>query len=134
MYDLPRECHRYLIEAVTEKQHVKATLIKRFLSFTEQIRKSSKVALKNLFKIIKEDTQSVTGYNLRRIMLMVDKECVDELIASDANRIVYAQIPENEKWRVELVKEITDIKFGEKLLPNFPHEELNMILKFVCTT
>jgi len=134
MYDLPRESHRYLVEAVTEKQHLRATLIKRFLSFTEQIKKSSKVALKNLFNTIKEDTQSVTGNNLRRIMLLVNKNCVDELNASDANNIVYAKIPENEEWRVELVKEITDIKFGEKHLDNFPQEELNELLKYACTT
>ena len=48
MFDIPRESHKYFVEGLTEKPHLKSTLIKRFLSFTEQIMKSSKVALKSL--------------------------------------------------------------------------------------
>ena len=54
----------------------------------KEMRKSRKIALKHLFHVIKDDTQSVTGYNLIRILLMVNKNCVDELVALDANDIV----------------------------------------------
>ena len=49
MFDLPREAHRYLIEPLSETQHIKSVLMKRFLSFCQQIKQSSKNALRNVF-------------------------------------------------------------------------------------
>ena len=110
MFDIPRESHLYLIEELTERPHLKSTLIKRFLSCTEQIMNSSKVALKCLFNILKYDTQSVTGFNLRKIMLLLEKTSIDELKPSDANEAKYFPVPNSEKWKIDLINEITDIK------------------------
>ena len=81
---------------------------------------------------IRYDTQSVTGNNLRKILLLVGKEDVDDLNPHDANDITYAPIPEEEEWRVGLVKEITDVKFGRMSVEGFSTEELNDLLRFVC--
>ena len=134
MYDIPRESHRYFIEGLTGKPHLKATLIKRFLSFTEQIMASSKIALKNLFEIVKYDTQSVTGNNLRKIMLLLNKNRIEDLKPIDSNKIEFMPIPDTELWKLEMVREITDIKFGVKALDNFPHEELDILLEHICTS
>ena len=134
MFDIPTESHRYFIESLTGQPHLKSTLIKRFLSFIDQINKSPKIALKKLYHTIKDDTQSVTGYNLRRIMLMVNKNDIRELSPSDATDIIYMPVPQEEKWKVDMTKEITDIKFGKQLLENFPHDDLQKILDFICTT
>ena len=37
-YNLPRSTHRYFMESITEMPHLKQILIKRFLSFVEQIK------------------------------------------------------------------------------------------------
>ena len=132
MFDIPRESHRYLIEELTERPHLKSTLIKRFLSFTEQIMNSSKVALKCLYNILKYDTQSVTGFNLRKIMLLLEKTSIDELKPSDANEAKYFPVPDSENWKIDLINEITDIKFGIMSLNDFPHDELDEILKQIC--
>ena len=134
MFDIPRESHRYFIEGLTQKPHLKATLIKRFLSFTNQIMESSKIALKNLFDIVKDDTQSVTGNNLRKTMLLLNKASIEDLKPNDTNEIEYRQIPETERWKLDIVKEITDIKFGVQTLESFPHEELDIILDYICTS
>ena len=132
MYDLPRESHRYFVEELSGSPHVKRILIKRFLSFTESVRKSKKNCLRNVFMKIRYDTQSVTGNNLRKILLLVGKEDVDDLNPHDANDITYAPIPEEEEWRVGLVKEITDVKFGRMSVEGFSTEELNDLLRIVC--
>ena len=93
MYDIPTE--RYFIESRTGQPHLRSSLIKRFLSFTEQIMKSPKIALKNLFKTVMYDTQSVTGYNLRRIMLMVNKNDISELRTTDAFNLQYMPVPQD---------------------------------------
>ena len=96
MFDLPRESHRYFVEGLTEGPHLKSTLIKRFLSFTEQIMRSTKSALKSIFNLVKYDTQSVTGYNLRKIMLLVNKNSVDELKTTDSTEVKYFPVPDSE--------------------------------------
>ena len=37
-------------------------------------------------------------------------------------------------WRINLIKEITDIKFGKLEVDGFTHEECEEILKFACVS
>ena len=62
MMNLPRETHRRLIEPLSGIKHIKFTLLKRFLSFLQQIKKSTKNAAKFLLDSIYLDTRSITGY------------------------------------------------------------------------
>ena len=50
------------------------------------------------------------------------------------NTWVYMTIHDSERWKVELIKEITDIKFGVLDLYDYPHDELEDILKYICTS
>ena len=134
MFDLPRETHRYFVEEVSEAPHLKTVLIKSFLSFVDSLRNSNKKALRNLFLKIRKDTQSVTGYNLRKILLLGNKGDVDLLNPIDANEIKYYPVPEAEKWRIGFVKELTDIKFGRMTLDGFTTEEINDLLHIICTS
>ena len=134
MFDLPRETHCYFIEALSESPHLKTTLIGRFLKFVDQLRKSKKVCLKNLVNTIQYDVQSVTGRNLRKIMLLADRNTIDELNPFDATNIKFKEVPESEQWRIGMVHELTDIKFGNSELVGFSSEEVNDIVKLVCTT
>ena len=108
-------------------------MIKRFLTFVESIKSSKKIALKNLFKVVKEDCRSVTGKNLARIMNLVGKENVDCLVPSDAMDIQYHVISEENVYKVNIIKELTDVKFGESFVAGFSRKELDMILNNVCT-
>ena len=134
MFDLPRETHRYFVEEVSEAPHLKTVLIKRFLSFVDSLRSSNKKALKNVFLKIRKDTQSVTGYNLRKILLLGNKGDVDLLNPTDANEIKYYPVPEAEQWRIGFVKELTDIKFGRMTIDGFTTEEINDLLHIICTS
>ena len=87
MYDLPRNSHRYFVEPISESPHLKSVLIKKFLKFTEQIKNSKKDAIKNVFLKIRKNCQSVTGSNLRRIMLFVVKSNIDDLEVLDADKL-----------------------------------------------
>ena len=131
MFGLHRETHGYLVEAVSEKPHLKTILISKFFFYWPD-KKSKKIALKELYNTIKEDTQSITGNNLRRIILLCDKNNADELETNDENGILYKPIPENERWRIGLVKELIDIKYGEYEVNGFNFKEIEDILDTVC--
>ena len=113
MYDLPVQTHRYLVEPVSEQMHLKKLLIKRFLSFLQQIEKSKKMNPEFLLNTIMNDTRSVTESNVKRILALTKKSKLDDITANDIENIVYEKIPEGNRWRIELIKEITDIKFRQ---------------------
>ena len=84
MYSLDRETHRYFVEPISGEIHLKKTLIKRFLNFIESIKSSKKIALKNLFRCIKDDCRSITGRNLVNIAHLVNIVNIDDLVPTVA--------------------------------------------------
>ena len=132
MFDIDRESHSYFIEQLTNSPHLRSVLIKRFLKFVDKLKASEKT--RKMFHLIKHDVRSVTGSNLRNIMTLVGKDSIESLNTFDADNITYADIEDENIWRVNLVQEITDIKFGEHYLDNFKRKELNIILRNICTT
>ena len=134
MYDLPVNTHRYFIEPLVEGRHFKNTVIKRFLRFVENIQKSTKVIPKMLLHTIKLDVKSITGSNLREIMLLVNKSSIGQLNIHDADVVQYHKIKEEDTWKISVLKEITDIKFENLCLDGFSSEELEEILYYIATS
>ena len=132
MYDLPWATHRYLIEPLTGLPHFRRTLVRRYLSFINMIRKSSKNAIIQLLEIVKADVRQTTGSNLRTIMMLTDNDSIEQLDANSGD-IEYHEIPDSETWRVDFVKEIVELKNGDIELPGFDRKELEEILDFLCT-
>ena len=133
-YDLPLQTHRYLVEPVSEQIHLKKMLIRRFLSFINQINKSKKNIPKQLLNSIQYDTRSVTGSNIHRILLLTGKENINQISDTDIENINYADISDENQWRVNLIKEITDVKFDQLSIDGFSREECEEMLQYACIT
>ena len=130
MYRLDRRTHRYFIEPVSEMEHLRSALIKRFISFTEKLSQSPKVAVQNLYKILHKDCRSTVGANLRNIALEFDADpftgpCRD-------NITTFATIPEGEEWRPGFVKEIINIRDGAMNSIGWTSDELEDVLTHLC--
>ena len=134
MFDIPLQTHRSLIEPVSQTMHLKFVLLERFLSFLQQIEKSKKQVPRHLLSFIKHDVQSITGSNLRNLLLLTDKHRIEELCKDDIRKLKYHQMEENDKWKVHFIREITDVKFNKLEVPNFSDEELDEILSHLCTS
>ena len=104
------------------------------MGFLNQIEKSANIVPKQLLSFIKRDANSTTGSNLRNFLMLTNKNDIDELTALDIEDIKYNEIEENDKWKVAMIREITDIKFKQIELENFSIEELNEILDHICTS
>ena len=133
MLDLPYATHRSLIQPLTGATHVKLVLIKRFLGFLEKIRVSSKKALNMLVMEAMKDVKSVTGRNLRNIMLLVGESRVEDVCYVDYARLKYFKLDDDEKWKVSMIQEIIDLKQVELEVPGFDLEELDAMLHYLCT-
>ena len=133
MYGLPRNTHRYFVEPISGTKHIKCALIKNFLNFIEQIKKSNKSVSKALLHTIKHDVNSVTGSNLRNIMKLVNKNSISDLSPDDSRLVLYHPVPAEEEWRISLVRELIDIRSQSADLQGFSWKELEDILHFACT-
>ena len=132
--DLPVQTHRNLIEPISEARHLKFVLLDRFLSFLSQIQKSKKLVPKQLLNFISNDVGSTTGSNLRNSLLLTDKNSIEEINSDDVRRMKYHPIEEKDAWKVNIIKELTNIKYNELELSEFSREELDEILSYVCTS
>ena len=134
MLGVPLTTHRYFLEPLSGLKHLKVTLITRFLNFLSQIQKSPKILPNILLQSIKRDCRSVTGSNLRNILLLTNKDDISQLQNSDITRIVYMPVPDNEMWRIEMLKELIEVKWGDVVIDNFEEGEINEMIEELCRT
>ena len=81
IFDLPWAIHRFYIEPLTGNHHVSRILVRRYMSFIDKIKKSSMSSLKQLLDVVKDDVRLTTGHNLRKIMMLANKNTNGELNA-----------------------------------------------------
>ena len=134
MLDIPRETHRYIIEPLSNNEHIKKVLIKRFLTFLDQIRKSDKTASKFLLETIYKDARSTTGANLRNILLRTNKTDVCQLVPNDAFDVHYHPISSVDEWRVPFIMELIDAKNDQLNISNIADDDLEEMLSALCTS
>ena len=130
MYRLDRRTHRYLLEPISEMEHLKSALMKRFLSFTEKLVNSPKIAVRNIYKILGSDCRSTTGANIRRISLEYDADPVKGPLRSDIK--VFIPTPEGEEWRSGIIKDLIQIRDGQMSSIGWTDEELQETLTHLC--
>ena len=112
MADLPYATHRYLREPLSGQQHMSITLIRNILSFINKIKQSAKPVLRQLYNIAKNDVRTITGSNLRNILLQTGLSSVDDQLGT-VKQIKYEEIREIDKWRIPIIQEAIDIKCGK---------------------
>ena len=113
MLGIPRNTHRFFIEPLTEIQHIKFSLLKRFVNFVNSIESSKKSVMRNILKIVEQDCRITTGRNLRKLMLVLEKRNVDEISNVDLKNQIYDCIPSGHEWKVCIAKELLQIKNNE---------------------
>ena len=118
--------HRYLIEPVSDQKHARTMMNKRFLCFIQSIRNSKKFCLRYLLRSIEYDTRSVTGNNLRELML--------ESGTFDIRKLKPKDVPEREEYRVEFIKELIEVKNNEIEVAGFDNQQLDDILSYLCVS
>ena len=134
MADLPFATHRYLIEPITEQPHMSITVIRNYLKFILSIKNSTKPVLRQLYSIAKNDVRTTTGANLRNILLKTTLLNVDDLQPSTVQQIRYQEIKDEDMWRIPIIQEALDMKYGDINPPDgWTIEELDEILEFACT-
>ena len=110
IFRLDRTTHRYFIEPISHVSHIKISLMKRFMKFTEKLTSSSKRSTRNIFNIIKHYCRSITGRNMRNIMQYCGKNRIHETTPNAVSKKCYRPIPIQEMWRVNILEELLEIR------------------------
>ena len=130
-YNLPYPTHRNLLPVISKVKPLRLTLAKRFLVFIEKLRNSKKPVLRQMISLVENNVNTVTGRNLRRILLLTNRPTIQHLRPSDLDTVCLHGEPE--LWRVLAVKEILDIRDGDLQLPaGWHYEEMEAILLAAC--
>ena len=111
----------------------------RFINFLNNIQnKTKKTSANYLLQLIKNDTNSITGKNLRQIS---DEFNCYNLLNMDIKQIkkkfhFVEQLVEN-NWKIELIKELTNVKQNEMTIvfddKKMTHEEIDHCIRLVST-
>ena len=138
MYDLPWATHRWILEEITSKS-LKLMLLRRFLKFVNSILKTTKPFLKFLLSTVSKDVRSVSGSNLRSIMLNTGVQVVPGVTQVSAIRSQSLhEVPAGEEWKVPLLHSLLEMRAGEWQLQfddNDDHNDdiVDDVLVHVCS-
>ena len=111
-WGVPNTTHRRFIEPLSGFNHVKVLIFKRFLNFFNQCMYHKENSLLNsMSRIICQNVNTVTGANLRRIWNETNINPIT-LYKKIIPLLSYHKLPENEHFKINIIKELTDAKFG----------------------
>ena len=139
MWNLPRETHRRFIEPLGGI-HAKTMIYSRFIKFIQSIGKGNKSAPIYLLETIKNNTQTITGRNIKLILQEMDVRNLEQIKYEDIKiKIKLSELKENENWKIESIKELTNIKHKNMYIINengedfFTDKELEFMINDLAT-
>ena len=110
--DLPRATHRYLIEGLSGHLHPQAMLPSRLLKFHHSISKCHKPCMKFLQELCRLNHQTAYCNNLSQISWSIGCSVEDLSYTQIKRELKYCPAPENQKWKVNLLKELLELKWN----------------------
>ena len=108
-------------------------LCSRYVKFLEAMKSCSKGSVRYLESLVHDDRRTLTGKTLTRMANDCDVER-GSLDAKTAKRMVFWKVPEEEQWRIPLLKELLDVRNGAGSIPGIEHEEVDMMINNICSS
>ena len=140
MWGLPVNAHRYFAESLGGI-HAFTMLIVRYVSFVHSLAKSQKRAVLYLFEKVKNNVDTVTGRNIAFILEKTGYSKIEDINTCEVKRNLKFVDTANEgvKWKVDMIKEIVDVKQNVLLIDfedgdKFDTENLNDFLYYISTS
>ena len=96
------------------------------------IKKSKKVTPKRFLEKIADDVRTITGSNLRNIMLDTGKVTIASIDVKKTD--VHVPVPGDETWRINIVKELIDTLNSDLYIENLEMQNVGELLNTLCVT
>ena len=129
--NIDRTSHRYMIEPLSDKAHLKTLLASRYTTFYRSLVDSKKFPVRYLARISEDDNRTVIGKTLSFLKTTCNVSDLSLLRPSLVKQyMVYKHVPDCDQWRVYLAKELLEARIGG--IPGFSNDEINDLLNFAC--
>ena len=109
--ELPFAAHNFLVEEITGGRHARQMIYKRFISFLSSVATNRRKALSSLLSSVKSSCLSLTGSNLRRVLLDTGIKIEPGFTTGSClnNYRVY-ETPLDQEWKIGLLKSLIEIR------------------------
>ena len=125
---VPIDTHRYLIESISQCLHVKTMLASRFVSFYETIEAISKLCIRFLSNLCKND--------LGRNLFSIANDCLVNL--SDLSKMLvkkqmkYVAVPLDHAWKVPVLQELLNTRMNNLYVEGFDDYVTTEMINMLC--
>ena len=127
-YSLPLATHRFILPDVSNCEHMRRTIIRRFIKFSLNLSSSENPNIRLLHRIQGSDPRSVYGRNIANI-------CKDAGVLSlrdlNPDNININPIPNGDEWKIPFIKDLLAARSDDSDI-FLNTEDINSILDFVC--
>ena len=138
-WGVPRATRTYLVQQVLDAglTSARVDILARYGGFLRSLRKSPSHEVTVMANLAARDLRSTTGSNVRLLQECSGLDPWEYGTARLKEELVKREvvdIMDQDKWRINLVKEVLDFKHGQLAPPDgWSIEELEEILNFACT-
>ena len=80
------------------------------------------------------DVRSTTGSNLRKILLLTEKDDISELSKADGAKIRYQPLEKTDHWKSLVLSDLIDIRDGSLQVEVLSKDEVQEFIEIICTT
>ena len=134
VFKVPNTTHRYLVQPLSNCDHPKTMLSKRFLKFMMAMMSSNKPCVSYLARLVKHDNRTLAGRTLSRL----SKDCnVDRdslTVSSVSKNVKYFPVPDDHLWKVQILKELINVERNLFVINEFSSRETSDMINFICTS
>ena len=136
MFDLPQETHCWIVEELSGGKHFLQMIYSRFIKYLTVIKNNKRNFLRTMYSIVANDVKTLTGANIRSILLdtNLDPRCTAR--HQFTNWRVYQPA---DTWSVPLLVSLLELR-NDTWEVNFDAEEetmgvddIDFMLEAVCT-
>ena len=137
MFDLPRETHCWIIEELSGGKHFLQMMYSRFTKYLAVLKNNKRAVIRTLYSIAAGDVRTLTGSNVRKIILDSGLDPRQVQARKFVNWRVYTAADD---WSVPLITSLLELR-SDAWVVNFDLEEedcledpeINFMLEAVCT-
>ena len=134
IFNVPYTTHRYFIEPLSDCPHPKTMLSSRFIKFTQSLASSSKPSVSYLARLVKNDNRTLMGRTISKISREINVAKASLTSQVVRKSMVYFPVPDDQMWRIDILKELLNVKQQSLSLGHFNLDETSTMINYICTS
>ena len=139
IFDINGASHNYLVESLSNTEHCKQMIYNRYAKFLSSLESNRRAELRALLQIVKSSCKSITGGNIRKILLDSDILIVPgSTQGQEFNNYRVYEVPEGQEWRIPLAVSLIELRdsrwkvtYDEKT-GQMTEDDVTLMLNNVC--